>query len=68
MTEWISIKDRLPEKAHKDFLITNGKNTITIGHLGNYLKTWFYCYDCLSHGNLYSQEVTHWMPLPETPK
>jgi len=60
MSEWISVKDRLPERiAHYivwvreggyDFAFLNSKEE-WITTLGN--QTF---------------EVTHWMPLPEPPK
>ena len=53
--EWISVKDRLPDK-HTDVLVcqTNGK--VLKGWLGS-ADRWF------APGI-----VTHWMPLPQPPK
>jgi hypothetical protein len=45
MSKWISVKDRLPEKAHQDVLITDNKK-IGIAHIGNDLKIWFDYFDC----------------------
>ncbi len=79
MSEWISVNEKLPpqdpeETGHSIFvLITNGK---TIG-LGSYEYEYFAeneedpitysspsWYDATHH---ISNEVTHWMPLPEVP-
>jgi len=65
MTEWISVKDRLPEhgeyilltytedhKIHKDMWCEKGK--------------WMYPGEMDFYGETNSK-VTHWMPFPETP-
>lgn len=58
--EWISVKDRLPEKEG-DYLIYatapfNGRKFMTVMHYekGAYLPIW--------------SDTTHWMPLPKPPK
>jgi len=69
MSEWISVKDRLPNK------ITNNKGISEIvlitgskGHcLRAYLDLGVWIVDTGS--KLYITEaVTHWMPLPEPPE
>lgn len=69
MSEWISVKDRLPEYG-KDVLVCdcNSRNYISVWSLEkdtdggtNYwedCRGWWQSFD----------EVTHWMPLPEPPK
>jgi hypothetical protein len=57
MNEWISVKDRLPEK---------GKDVLCVDHRGAFIG-------CFSDGIWYDVDscnvpVTHWMPLPELPK
>lgn len=62
MTEWISVKDRLPNSPLESLVITNGVEK-TIG---------WYCLTCCSwhaeKGTLNCWEPTHWMPLPKLPK
>lgn len=80
MSEWISVKDRLPRKQ--------GKYLTVIGNpLGEYiLLLWFHptaekvSYEFMGNknpifyesdsewGNITYDNVTHWMPLPELPK
>ncbi len=71
--EWISVKDRIPESKDDGVLVyfseTGGIETV---HIQDY-------FDDITNGldkdgkQLYtkwylSQQVTHWMPLPEAPK
>lgn len=65
MSEWISIKDRLPN-SHEDVFITDGKNRY-IGHLGNDLISWFTDLEFNHYKNIGCYSVTYWMPLPECP-
>ena len=54
MSDWISVKERLPEPW-----------TQVIGILpdGGFRVTWTY-YD----GSWWDSGITHWMPLPDPPK
>ena len=66
--EWISVKDRLPEKG-KEVLLTDGEQAKE----GNLKKDsndsyrswskWFTCDCCYSLG-----EITHWAELSDLPK
>ena len=59
MTEWISVKDRLPKDFDEDVLVYTSDR---LQHLIASPKDWaiIECdYDCF---------VTHWMPLPEPPE
>jgi len=59
MTEWISVKDELPDERY--VLCFQGgasNNPIHVGFRSNHSGHWL--------PNLYN--VTHWMPLPEPPK
>lgn len=57
MTEWISVKDRLPDEE-VNVLIFNG-----------YIKkTCLLNGEWLLNSKLQQEKTTHWMPLPEPPK
>ena len=64
MPKWISVEDRLPEDD-QDVLVCVNKNTIDTGYCSfGYdpsVRNW-YAYASVSNN------VTHWMPLPEPPK
>lgn len=64
MTEWISVKDRLPEKTSRCIVSRFDYVTCTsfIDILWFEKDSWW---DRLYPGNF---AVTHWMPLPEPPK
>lgn len=62
MTEWISVKDKLPQNKYDFLLVTDGaacrvaKFHIDKGYWDFYgLRFWE------------SKDVTHWMPLPKPP-
>ena len=66
MSEWISVKDRLPERG-VEVLVTDGIH---------YMVTWCentndgvkWVDNYYTYVNVRFKEVTHWMPLPEPPK
>lgn len=68
MSEWISVKDRLPEKTGKQrgfYLVALSNGVVKelayeFEHYNNML------FDVGWHETAYP--VTHWMPLPEPPK
>lgn len=68
MAEWISVKDRLPEKTGKQrgfYLVALSNGVVKelayeFEHYNNML------FDVGWHETAYP--VTHWMPLPEPPK
>lgn len=79
MSEWISVKDRLPEHDTDVLVFAEGKHeafigesVITITHIGNH-KFWP---DSPDHWEWVSPwqyfmtdyEITHWMPLPKPPE
>ena len=55
--EWISVKDRLPEKPMKCLVYTKR------GEYGGYEITYYNEGFYLHYAN-----ITHWMPLPQPPK
>lgn len=60
MSEWISVKDRLPEKLNK--VLVAHHNGITIAYYYN--NSWV----GKQGKKHYLSSVTHWMPLPERPE
>jgi hypothetical protein len=61
MSEWISIKDRLPE-FNKNVLFYGKDKVLRIGAL------YRHSHKFISDGDkFYVSDVPHWMPLPELP-
>lgn len=59
MTEWISVKDRLPDKA--GYYLTTIQDALAMTKAAWYSQK----------ANQFSCDIiypTHWMPLPELPK
>jgi hypothetical protein len=63
MSEWISVRERLPEEWRHVAVVLYGK--VTAGFLSHDMKPRWYV---LSEGGYQTDNVTHWMPLPEPPK
>jgi hypothetical protein len=59
MMEWISVKDRLPEKNTTVIVCSISDGHIQIKDFKGDEKNWI---------TNYLEKVTHWMPLPEPPK
>jgi len=70
MSEWINVKDKLPEQQYQSYLIYPAPDFIYSDKLTAEFtpKGWLvWCED----SNLIWEEyvdVTHWMPLPEPPE
>lgn len=65
--QWISVKDRLPEKDvpnsySGDVFVTNGKKT-SIGYYSYITERWFTYFD-----DVPPYYVSHWLPIPELPE
>ena len=62
--EWISVKDKLPDRSHKSYLVwatIPGLNpVIDIGKWDEIQQGWYGWYHNMAN-------VTHWMPLPSPP-
>jgi len=61
--EWISVEDRLPDDREVVIIFWNyeNKKRVTSGSYNSSNNYW-------QHGNATQLNVTHWMPLPNTPK
>jgi len=58
MSEWISVKDRLPDVTG-DYTVYNPRSV----YMTIYTATWFN-----GEWNNSNGFITHWMPLPAPPK
>lgn len=65
MNEWISVKERLPEKLAK---VITYDSTHKIVHAMEYDGEGFQAHRCVRDEWLYDARITHWMPLTEPPK
>lgn len=67
MSEWISVKDRMP-KPYADVLVYG--TTHTYGREHTFMRQSYYCGD--DDGYFFCEDtdtsVSHWMPLPEPPE
>ena len=69
MTEWISVKDKLPEYDEPVltiFSVDGGYGAITIRLLTEDVNEIYWLSDEFRKCPLFN--VTHWMPLPEPPE
>lgn len=60
---WISVKDKLPEKDVVVLAIAKSGDMYTARLMYN-----FFHVECECQEGTYIHDVTHWMPLPEPPK
>lgn len=65
MSDWISVKDRMPPKAARfqEYIVYVGK-AVTVAWLDSDNGEWLWVTD---PERVFDGEVTHWMPLPEPP-
>ena len=71
MSEWIDVKDRLPEKFTS--VLCHCKSTCREGEcatIGSFDNGFWFLQDGVGRQSFphHYWEVTHWMPLPEPPK
>ena len=69
MSEWISVEDRLPERASGEL---GSALAYSPGYgiwIESHHPTWWNRNDERGRGRLHDgPHITHWMPLPEPPK
>ena len=64
--EWISVKDKMPRINEVVLVYDKFIEDVSIGYISEFLGyrvVWI-----IDYGQSVSDEVTHWMPLPEPPK
>lgn len=66
MSEWISVKDNVPEETG-DYLVNIHEKNGNIVKLIHYDKQWFHIKSDDDYIVLGQAFPTHWMPLPEPP-
>ena len=67
--EWISVKDKIPEKGVDLILCIEGE--VYVGALSEIEENYFLTYEYENYyffGNPNFEKVTHWMYLPKPPK
>ena len=62
MSEWISVKERLPDKKGEYLVAVN--RTSNGKPRGQTVNTAWYGY---RHDGGFHEAITHWMPLPDPP-
>lgn len=75
MSEWISVKDRLPEKIANKVIVCCKNGYVGFGHYEKFngFQTWYNLesqkpFTDWDLKNCETYEVTHWMPLPQPPE
>lgn len=67
MTEWISVKDRLPQPKRR--VLVFGDDGIFTGYRDDYEDHSWNCYPAGSYAeDTLVFGITHWMPLSEEPE
>ena len=61
--KWIPVTERLPEED--DYYLCCVKYFLHPGR--SYINILEFCKNGFREGHIYSDEVTHWMPLPDAP-
>lgn len=67
MSDWISVKDRLPETFECVLASTDDGKAIAVAEFTTAPDEWFDRSGIL-WDQLYSKPVAYWQPLPEPPK
>lgn len=66
MPKWISVKERLPEDRHSVLVYCPYNKCIYTAYYEDFNDEWYY-FGCGGRIEVY-YTVSHWMPLPESPK
>lgn len=66
MSEWISVKERVPDDWKRVLVCIRHKHNPEDGYREIGILHWTKPYGWSMKDNYY--EITHWMPLPEPPK
>lgn len=72
-SQWISVKDRLPKCNQRVLVVVRNRQNVVQTHVAvSEFSTWtnpvgrkVICWSKYSKRN---SEITHWMPLPDTPE
>lgn len=72
MAEWISVKERLPDKNKYDWVLVIGEfaeGGFCVPHIAE-LRNGIWFVDCYDEPfeELCAITITHWQPLPEQPR
>ena len=62
--KWIPVTERLPDED--DYYLCSVKSFVHLGR--KYVSILSYDKGGFKEGHIYTDDVTHWMPLPEAPK
>lgn len=65
MSEWISVKERLPEEGVAVLIAYDADGRLLRRIAQQYYGVW-YVFGAVVTAD-FNQKVTHWMPLPEAP-
>lgn len=69
MNDWISVKNKLPEKEQKVLFYVKERDEIFAGCFSlRFENNQFEFVENLDGWNFFEETITHWMPLPEPPK
>jgi len=66
-TEWISVKDRLPDNHDDVLVVGEGWDNMNWWRIYFYEKGIWYTIDGDEVNEQSQSKITHWMPLPEPP-
>lgn len=67
--EWISVKDRLPERYHPILFVADDKEYGKVVRYGFFSGSEYTAFEALNTNFFYkASEVLFWVPMPEPPK